>query len=63
MIPAIAASALLGLEVAVKVAGLAISIALIIDIILLIFTINGARGALALRKGIVNDEEAAQIFS
>lgn len=61
-IPAIAGSILLGLEVLVKIAGLALSIALVIDIILLIFTVNGARGALALRKGIFNDEEAAEIF-
>ena len=57
--PAMVAAAFLALEVVVRLAGLAL-IPLIFDTILLILTVNGVRGALALRRGIVNEEE---IFS
>lgn len=61
VIPGIAAAVLLGLEVLVRLAGLAI-IPLIFDSILLILTINGVRGARALRKGIINTDETAEVF-
>jgi hypothetical protein len=57
------AAALLLLELVTKVAVLMINVGLILNVILLIVTVNGVRGAWALRKGIVNPEEEAAIFS
>ena len=57
-----AAVAMLALELLFKLVALAISIGLLINVILLIFTINGIRGALALRKGAFDAEEVAAIF-
>lgn len=56
---AIISALFLALETFTKLIALAL-IPLVFDAILLILTVNGARGALALRKGIVNEEE---IFS
>jgi hypothetical protein len=63
LIPAIGAALLLALEVLGKFISNPISIGMIFSVILLILTINGVRGANALRKGIVNEDETAEIFS
>ena len=59
----IGAALLLTIELLVKLAMLALSIALVINVLLLIFTVNGIRGANALRKGIADPDETAEIFS
>ena len=59
----IVAALLLALELTAKVVALAFSIAMVINLLLLIVTISGVRGAWALRKGIANPEDDAAIFS
>lgn len=56
-----AAAVLLVLELLLKLVAVSV-IGIILNVILLIFTINGIRGAQALHKGIVNGDEAAEIF-
>ena len=58
-----AAAALLLLELVTKIAVLMISVGLLLNVILLIVTINGVRGAWALRKGLPDAEAEAEIFS
>jgi hypothetical protein len=58
-----AAAALLGLELLLKLVTLAFSIAMVINVILLIFAINGIRGALALKAGRFDADEVAEIFN
>lgn len=57
-----AAALLLALEIVAKLVMLSLSVWLILNIIMLIGAVNGVRGAQALHKGIVNDDEAAEIF-
>jgi hypothetical protein len=58
-----AAAALLLLELVTKLAVLMIGIGLLLNAILLIVTVNGVRGAWALRKGLPDAEAEAEIFS
>jgi hypothetical protein len=46
-----------------KVAAFGYSIAMVINLLLLIVTVSGVRGARALRKGIGDPEGDAAIFS
>ncbi len=50
--------AIMVLEVTGKLIGLAIGVGLIFNVILLIITLQGVRGAFALRKGDFDDEDA-----
>jgi hypothetical protein len=59
----IAAAVLLALQLALKVATLAISIGMFVNLLLLVVTINGVRGARALRSGRFDADEAAEVFS
>lgn len=58
-----AAAALLLLELVTKLAVLMIGVGLILNVVLLVVTVNGVRGAWALRKGIPDAEADAEIFS
>jgi hypothetical protein len=57
-----AAAVVLVIEIVAKLATFAISVALFINVLLLIFVVNGIRGARALRSGVFDADEAAEIF-
>lgn len=59
----IAAAVILAFELALKIAMLAVSIGMFINLLLLVVTINGIRGARALRSGTLDADEAAEVFS
>ncbi|MES2443168.1 MAG: hypothetical protein V4574_10085 [Pseudomonadota bacterium] len=58
----IAAAVLLALGLAFKIAALAVSIAMFVNLLLLVVTINGVRGARALRSGRFDADEVADVF-
>lgn len=59
---AMAVAALLGLQLLLKLVTLQIGAGIIFNVIILVFVVQGIRGALALRAGNVFEEDAMEAF-